>query len=116
MLARWLLADPAGFDALRADPGATVEGARPEDAALVGGDPERAARLCRERIGRGDGDPETWVGLGLAARASGDPAGAALLARPELVMAVHAELGAGADPLETARGLLSEPAPAVPLR
>ncbi|WAZ22533.1 HEXXH motif domain-containing protein [Streptomyces cinnabarinus] len=116
VLARWLLADPAGFDALRADPGATVEGARPEDAALVGGDPERAARLCRERIGRGDGDPETWVGLGLAARASGDPAGAALLARPELVMAVHAELGAGADPLETARGLLSEPAPAVPLR
>ncbi|MFE6333308.1 HEXXH motif domain-containing protein [Streptomyces sp. NPDC057806] len=107
VLLRWLLADPAGFEALREDPGATVEGARPEDAALVTGDTEGALRACRERILSGRGDPETWVGLGLAARAAGDPAGAALLERPELVMAVHAELGG--DPLAVARGLLSRP-------
>nr|WP_260859847.1 HEXXH motif-containing putative peptide modification protein [Streptomyces cupreus] len=108
VLLRWLLADPAGFEALREDPGATVEGARPEDIALVTGDTAAALSAYRERILRGAGDPETWVGLGLAARSAGDPAGEALLARPELVMAVHAELGA--DPLEVARGLLSCPA------
>ena len=53
----------------------------------------------RARIDRGDGDPETWVGLGLAARAAGDPAGDGLLARPELAMALHAELnGRHAEP------------------
>lgn len=108
VLLRWLLADPAGFEALREDPGATVEGARPEDVALVTGDTAAALRAYRERILRGRGDPETWVGLGLAARAAGDPAGEALLARPELAMAVRAELGA--DPLAVARGLLSRPA------
>ncbi|WP_328872223.1 HEXXH motif domain-containing protein [Streptomyces sp. NBC_00287] len=105
VLLRWLMADPAGFDALRENPGATVEGARPEDVALVTGDTEAALRAYRERILRGEGDPETWVGLGLAARAAGDPAGEAVLARPELVMAVHAELDG--DPLEVSRGLLS---------
>ncbi|MGV9450075.1 HEXXH motif domain-containing protein [Streptomyces sp. NPDC003635] len=108
VLLRWLLADPAGFDALCDDPGATVEGARPEDVALVRGDTAQASRAFRERILRGAGDPETWVGLGLAARAAGDPAGEALLARPELVMAVHGELGPDADPLATA--LLTRPA------
>ncbi|MBD0840348.1 HEXXH motif domain-containing protein [Streptomyces sp. TRM68416] len=110
VLLRWLLADPAGFEALRADPGAAVSGARAEDIALVTGDTAGALRAFRERILSGGGDPETWVGLGLAARAAGDPAGEAVLARPELVMAVHAELGADADPLETARGLVSRPA------
>ncbi|MDT9698803.1 HEXXH motif domain-containing protein [Streptomyces sp. P17] len=108
VLLRWLLADPVGFEALREDPGATVEGARPEDVALVTGDTAAALRAYRERILHGDGDPETWVGLGLAARAAGDPAGETVLARPELVMAVHAELDG--DPLEVARGLLSCPA------
>lgn len=116
VLLRWLLADPAGFDALRADPGATVEGARPEDVALVTGDAKTALGLCRERIVRGDGDPESWVGLGLAARAAGDPAGEALLARPELVMAVHTERGGAADPLDVARSLLSCPARPAPRR
>ncbi|MEV0172915.1 HEXXH motif domain-containing protein [Streptomyces sp. NPDC050803] len=110
VLLRWLLADPAGFDALREDPGATVSGARAEDVALVSGDTAGALCAFRERILRGGGDPETWVGLGLAARAGGDPAAEVVLARPELVMAVHAELGADADPLETARGLVSRPA------
>ncbi|MFE0672107.1 HEXXH motif domain-containing protein [Streptomyces sp. NPDC058867] len=105
-LLRRRLADPAGFDALREDPGAAVEGARPEDIALVTGDTAGALAAFRARLLRGDGDPETWVGLGLAARAAGDPAGEALLGRPELVMAAHAELGWESDPLETARGLL----------
>ncbi|MFH0519230.1 HEXXH motif domain-containing protein [Streptomyces sp. M41] len=105
VLLRWSLADPAGFEALRDDPGGTVSGARPEDIALVTGDPAGALSACLARIGRGDGDPETWVGLGLAARAAGDPAGDALLARPQWAMALHTELGGRADPLRLGRAL-----------
>ncbi|MFB6642641.1 HEXXH motif domain-containing protein [Streptomyces chartreusis] len=105
VLLRWLLADPAGFDRLRDDPGATVSGARPEDVALVTGRGAEALRTCHTRIVRGDGDPETWVGLGLGARAAGDPAGAGVLAHPELVMALHARLGGRADPLELGRAV-----------
>ncbi|MGP4088839.1 hypothetical protein, partial [Streptomyces sp. KR55] len=64
-----------------------------------------ALRACHARIVRGEGDPETWVGLGLAARAEGDPAGEGLLAHPELVAALHAELDGHADPLELGRML-----------
>lgn len=109
VLLRWLLADPAGFEALRDDPGAVVVGARPEDVALVEGRTAEALGAFRARIGRGDGDPETWVGLGLAARAAGDPAGEGLLARPELAMALHTELNGQADPLELGRALAATP-------
>ncbi|MFJ1974295.1 HEXXH motif domain-containing protein [Streptomyces sp. NPDC087903] len=104
VLLRWLLADPEGFDRLRADPGATVEGARPEDADLVMGRTAEARAAFRTRIVRGDGDPESWVGLGLAARAEGDPAGAELLAHPHLAMARYAGSDGSADPLELGRG------------
>ncbi|MFE7812959.1 HEXXH motif-containing putative peptide modification protein [Streptomyces sp. NPDC057433] len=113
VLLRWLLADPAGFDGLRDDPGATVSGARPEDVALVAGRAAEALRAFRARILGGDGDPETWVGLGLAARAEGDPAGEGLLARPHLAMAVHGELGGRADPLELGRALVAAEADGV---
>ncbi|WP_409471219.1 HEXXH motif domain-containing protein [Streptomyces sp. HC307] len=105
VLARWLLADPAGFERLRDDPGATVSGARPEDIDLVTGRTAEAMRACHARIVRGEGDPETWVGLGLAARAEGDPAGEGLLAQPELAAALHTELDGRADPLELGRML-----------
>ncbi|MER7486924.1 HEXXH motif domain-containing protein [Streptomyces sp. NPDC126497] len=103
VLVRWLLADPEGFGRLRDDPGATVSGARPEDVDLVTGRTAEALRACRARIARGEGDPETWVGLGLAARAEGDPAGEGLLAHPELVTALYTELDGRADPLELGR-------------
>ncbi|MFI1566168.1 HEXXH motif domain-containing protein [Streptomyces sp. NPDC020490] len=108
VLLRWLLADPAGFAELRDDPGATVAGARPEDVALVEGRTADALHTLRERVLRGDADPETWVGLGLAARAEGDPAGAGLLSRPELAIALHAELGGAADPLALGRALAAD--------
>ncbi len=105
VLLRWSLADPAGFDALRGDPGRTVSGARPEDVALVTGHTAEALSTCRARIAHGDGDPETWVGLGLAARAAGDPAGEGLLSHPQWAMAVYAELAGRADPLHLGRAL-----------
>lgn len=105
VLLRWLLADPEGFAALRDDPGAVVAGARPEDIALVEGRTVEALGAFRARIDRGEGDPETWVGLGLAARAAEDPAGDGLLARPELAMALHTELDGQAGPLELGRAL-----------
>lgn len=107
VLLRWLLADPAGFERLRDDPGATVSGARPEDIDLVTGRTAEALCACHARIVRGEGDPETWVGLGLAARAEGDPAGEGLLARPELAAALYAELDGRVDPLELGRVLAS---------
>ncbi|MFF3939167.1 HEXXH motif domain-containing protein [Streptomyces phaeofaciens] len=102
VLLRRILAEPAGLAGpdFRDDPGAVVEGARPEDVALVTGRVSEALDAFRARIASGDGDPESWVGLGLAARATGNPAGAALLAAPELAMALYAEAGGrGRDPL-----------------
>ncbi|MGW1953779.1 HEXXH motif domain-containing protein [Streptomyces sp. NPDC001920] len=104
-LLRWSLAHPEGFDALRGDPGGTVSGARPEDIALVTGRTAEALSTCHARIVHGDGEPETWVGLGLAARAAGDPAGEVLLSRPQWAMALYAELAERADPLHVARAL-----------
>lgn len=105
VLLRWALADPAGFDRLRGDPAGTVSGARPEDVALVTGQSVEALSACHARIVRGDGDPETWVGLGLAALAVGDPAADGLLTRPHWAMALHAELDGRADPLKLGRAL-----------
>jgi HEXXH motif-containing protein len=105
VLLRWLLADPAGFGTLRDDPGAVVGGALPEDVSLVAGHTAEARRAFHARIVRSDGDPEAWVGLGLAARAEGDRAGEGLLACPELAMALHTELNGQADPLELGRAL-----------
>ncbi|MEU1497660.1 HEXXH motif domain-containing protein [Streptomyces sp. NPDC005732] len=107
VLLRWLLADPAGFAALRDAPGAVVTGALPEDVALVEGRTEEALDGFRARVVRG-GDPDAWVGLGLAARARADRAGEGLLARPELAMALHTALDGRADPLELGRALAPE--------
>ncbi|MGW3631466.1 HEXXH motif domain-containing protein [Streptomyces sp. NPDC005122] len=109
VLLRWLLADPAGFAALRDDPGAVVAGALDEDVALVEGRTTEALHAFHERAVRG-GDPDAWVGLGLAARAGADRAGEGLLARPELAMALHTALDGRAGPLELGRAL----APACP--
>ncbi|MFJ9628327.1 HEXXH motif domain-containing protein [Streptomyces sp. NPDC101175] len=71
----------------------TVEGARPEDLALVTGDHDTARTRFGDRILHGDGqDPDAWSGLGLALRAQGHPAAEVLLRRPEFVMAVHTAL------------------------
>ncbi|MFI9250179.1 HEXXH motif domain-containing protein [Streptomyces sp. NPDC053069] len=103
VLLRRLLADPEDVHRFGAAPGAVVEGARPEDVALVTGRTGEALDAFRSRIVRGEGDPETWTGLALAARAHGDPGGEALLAAPELAMALYA-LGER-DPLELGRTL-----------
>lgn len=109
VLLRWLLADPAGFAALRDAPGAVVTGALPEDIALVEGRTEEALAGFRARVVRdGDPDADAWVGLGLAARARADRAGEGLLAHPELAMALHTALGGRADPLELGRALAPE--------
>ncbi|MEU2298701.1 HEXXH motif domain-containing protein [Streptomyces antibioticus] len=106
VLLRRLLADPEGLTGLDDDPGAVVEGARPEDVALVTGRTAEALEAFRDRIVRGDGDPESWTGLALAAHATGDPAGEALLAAPERALALYARLGnQGSDPLELGRRL-----------
>ncbi|MEU6761656.1 HEXXH motif domain-containing protein [Streptomyces sp. NPDC046853] len=108
VLLRRLLADPRALDALRPDPGAVVEGARPEDVALVTGDAASARRLFEARV-REEGGPDAWVGLGLALRAERHPAADVLLARPEFVMAVHAALGGvDVDPVRLASAFVSE--------
>ncbi|MET8977047.1 HEXXH motif domain-containing protein [Streptomyces sp. NPDC004539] len=79
----------------------SVEGARPEDLALVTGDHRTARALFTERVLRGP-DPDAWSGLGLALRGQGHPAADVLLSRPEVVLAVHALLGGDADPVRVA--------------
>ncbi|MBK3578273.1 HEXXH motif domain-containing protein [Streptomyces sp. MBT65] len=76
----------------------TVEGARPEDIALVTGDHDTARARFTDRILHvGGADPDAWSGLGLALRAQGHPAAEVLLRRPEFVMAVHAALSQDTD-------------------
>ncbi|MGW7086930.1 HEXXH motif domain-containing protein [Streptomyces sp. NPDC054871] len=101
VLLRRLLDDPEALHALRAAPGEVVEGARPEDVALVTGDTGWARQRFEARIIE-EGAPEAWVGLGLALRAEHHPAADVLLTRPEFVMAVHAELGGAVDPVRLA--------------
>ncbi|MGW6057658.1 HEXXH motif domain-containing protein [Streptomyces sp. NPDC055189] len=108
VLLRRLLADPGALRALRPDPGAVVEGARPEDVALVTGDTALARQRFEDRILE-EGEPEAWVGLGLALRAEHHPAADTLLTRPEFVMAVHAELGGGVDPVRLAESFPADP-------
>ncbi|MHC5903193.1 hypothetical protein ACVNF4_04670 [Streptomyces sp. S6] len=95
VLLRRLLADdvPESLD--------SVEGALPEDLALVTGDLGAARARFTERVLRGP-DPDAWVGLGLALRGQGHPAAGVLLSRPELVSAVHALLGGEGDPVRLA--------------
>ncbi|MEV8313667.1 HEXXH motif domain-containing protein [Streptomyces sp. NPDC059900] len=108
VLLRRQLADPDALHALGPDPGAVVEGARPEDIALVTGDAALARQRFEARV-REEGGPEAWVGLGLALRAEHHPAAEVLLTRPEFVMAVHAELGgSGTDPVRLASAFRSE--------
>ncbi|MEU5998771.1 HEXXH motif domain-containing protein [Streptomyces sp. NPDC047197] len=99
VLLRRLLVDPEALRALRSAPGAVVEGARPEDVALVTGDTGWARQRFEARVVE-EGTPEAWVGLGLALRAERHPAAHVLLTRPEFVRAVYAERGGGSvDPV-----------------
>lgn len=102
VLLRRMLVDGAGGPAWADAAAGAVEGARPEDLALVTGDHDAARAAFTDRIVRGPGpDPDAWSGLGLALRARGHPAAGVLLERPEFVLAVHAELrrgGAGPAP------------------
>ncbi|GGV28867.1 HEXXH motif domain-containing protein [Streptomyces longisporoflavus] len=108
VLLRRLLADPGDLRALRTEPGAVVEGARPEDVALVTGDAGWARQRFEARISE-EGGPEAWAGLGLALRAQRHPAADVLLTRPEFVMAVHAELGGGSvDPVRLASSFAAD--------
>ncbi|MEV0322841.1 HEXXH motif domain-containing protein [Streptomyces sp. NPDC050658] len=106
VLLRRLLDAPEGLHALSAAPGAVVEGAHPEDVALVTGDIDRARRRFERRVREGDASPDAWVGLGLALRAESHPAAEVLLARLEFVMAVHAAVGGG-DPVRLASAFRS---------
>ncbi|MCX4673149.1 HEXXH motif domain-containing protein [Streptomyces sp. NBC_01381] len=106
VLLRRLLDDPEGLRALSAAPGAVVEGARPEDVALLTGDVDGARQSFEARVRAGSAAPDAWVGLGLALRAEQHTAAQVLLTRPEFVMAVHAELGGG-DPVHLASSFRS---------
>ncbi|MFE2585718.1 HEXXH motif domain-containing protein [Streptomyces sp. NPDC059378] len=103
VLLRHLLTTPENVHRFDKDPEALAEGARFEDVALVTGRTDEALDAFRSRITRSGGDPESWTGLALAARATGDPAGETLLAAPELAMALYPQWHR--DPLELGRAL-----------
>jgi HEXXH motif-containing protein len=114
-LARLRIADPDRFAQLRAEPDtlATVlPGASAADLALAGGDHRAAQQAYRSQIIDGDDRLAPWVGLALAGHRQGNPA---LLALPELCLAVHrhvrATRGQVADPLVLAHWLLPATGP-----
>jgi HEXXH motif-containing protein len=80
------------------------------DLALVHGDVDTAMSIYLNRLAgseRGsDEEIQAWVGLTLAlGENGGGEAAKALACRPELVRAVHARAGRGADPIEVATWL-----------
>jgi HEXXH motif-containing protein len=80
--------EPELFAALVRRP-TSLPGTTPRaDAALCTGDAAGAADAYRQRLLVEPGDAQAWAGLGLALRAQGRAA-AALLARPEVTVAVH---------------------------
>ncbi|HEX6346855.1 HEXXH motif domain-containing protein [Umezawaea sp.] len=102
-LVRASLADPDRFAAMTADP-RTVPGTTEADLALVTGDPRSAADGYLDLVRDRPDHACAWTGLGHALHAQ--PAGAALLHRPELVRAVHREVqlrcGSAPDPVRLA--------------
>jgi HEXXH motif-containing protein len=68
------------------------------DHALVRRDPAAAGREYARRIRADHGDLDAWTGLGLAGAMTGAPAWRPLLYRPELVVALHAELAGRSGP------------------
>ncbi|MGW2044724.1 aKG-HExxH-type peptide beta-hydroxylase [Streptomyces sp. NPDC001858] len=99
---RW--EDPRRFDWLRRNPDSV--GATSADIALADGDFGAALRGYAHEVASRPEASSPWVGLGLAAKATGRPrAATALLERPELVRAVHLRLADDAatpDPLAVA--------------
>jgi HEXXH motif-containing protein len=80
--------EPETFAALVRRP-ATLPGTTPRaDAALCTGDAENAVAGYRQRLLADPNDSQAWAGLGLALRAQGCAA-TALLAHPEVTVAVH---------------------------
>ncbi|HWO65410.1 MAG TPA: HEXXH motif domain-containing protein [Umezawaea sp.] len=102
-LIRASLADPGRFAEMTQAP-QTIPGATAADIALVTGDPRSAAAGYLDLVRTKPDDACAWTGLGHALHA--EPAGAALLHRPELVRAVHREVqhlsGPGPDPVRLA--------------
>lgn len=75
------------------------------DLALFAGEPAKAAAAFVDEIGRDPESVDAWTGLGLALRAddaSFARASAALLNRPEIVLAVHRECRTRQSPVATA--------------
>jgi hypothetical protein len=114
-LSQLRLADPGRFGRIRtnrADVGTHVPGATEADLLLVAGEATAAAAAYRARIRTAPAEASNWVGLGLALAEQGRPVGAALLARPELVRAIHLRLveitGAAPEPETLATWLDSD--------
>ena len=82
------------------------------DVALVAGDHATARDGYLQRIHADPADLDAWTGLALALHADGSAAAAALLRRPELVLAVHSAIraaGQTAPPVALASWLGSVP-------
>lgn len=98
VLARIRLCGDAEFAAARALVGGTADevvDVEAADFALVGGQPPRALALYADELATGSDRAGAWSGYALALRAGKPgPAADALVRRPELVRAVHAEITA----------------------
>jgi hypothetical protein len=102
-LARRRLVTPDRYEQARDENwGATLTDA---DLALFAGDPQKAAAAFVDEIGRNPESVDAWTGLGLALRAdiaSYAAASAALLNRPEIVLAVYRESRTHSSPVSIA--------------
>ncbi|MEU6143285.1 HEXXH motif domain-containing protein [Streptomyces sp. NPDC047081] len=108
LLARLSIVDPPEFARLLTedDPASQVRGCGPADLALVAGDAEAAVKLYAEELALPDARPAAWAGLGLALAECGERrAGTALLARPELAVAISRSLPEQPDPVALAQWL-----------
>ncbi|WP_203728917.1 HEXXH motif domain-containing protein [Paractinoplanes durhamensis] len=95
-LARRRLTAPDRYAAVRGE--SWGSGLSDADLALFAGDPVAARKGFAEQVHDDPASADAWTGLGLAMARAGMPGGAVLLARPEVVAALHAGLGGRPDP------------------
>jgi HEXXH motif-containing protein len=95
-LARRRLAAPGRYVDVRDE--SWGSGLSDADLALFAGDPLAALKGFAGQIRNDPESADAWTGLGLALDRAGLPGGALLLDRPEVVAALHRELGGRHDP------------------